>query len=121
MMRLISCVLLLALAACSEGRRDLTAVEVANIVRAGDAINARHTAALEAIYPPLEAWPQPIVALNPETVRVEPGMGVYFRIHDGWFRESGYFVPLRSVWKKRAGDPSYEEIAPGLYWYRIKS
>jgi hypothetical protein len=118
-MRYLAILSMVLLAGCSAPPPDLTPAEAADIVKAGDAINARHTAALEPIYPPAAAWPIAIVKLNPELVRVEPAKGVYFRLHDGWFRESGFFVPLKKVWKKPEGDP-YEEVAPGLYWYRIR-
>jgi hypothetical protein len=118
--KVLACVLTALLAACADPPAQLTSEEAADLVRAGDVINARHTAALEPIYPPAPAWPPAVVRLQPQIVRVEPAMGVYFRLHDGWFRESGYFVPLKPVWKKRDGDP-YEEVAPGLYWYRMRN
>jgi hypothetical protein len=120
--RAAACLLALGMSGCSGSPPPLSPDQAAHLVTACDLISARHTAALEAVYPPMEAWPAPIATLHPEAVRVE-SEGVYLRVNSGFVSETGFFVPVpsfRGTLPGREADPSFELVAPRLYWYRAK-
>jgi hypothetical protein len=122
-MRLLICLLISTLAACSKGPPgNLSPEEMASLVKACDVISSRHPSILTTVHLPSEAWPEAIVRLDPKSVRVD-AQGVYLQLDSGFVGESGFFVPVKSSKKKLAGhegDPSYQPLAPRLYWYRVR-
>jgi hypothetical protein len=122
-MRLLLCLFTLTLGACSRGPpSNLSAEQAASIVKACDVISSRHPSILTTVHLPSESWPDVIVQLDPQSVRVDAD-GVYLQVDSVFVTESGYFVPVKSSNKKPRGpegDPSYLPLAPRLYWYRLK-
>jgi hypothetical protein len=68
-----------------------------------------------------QQWPAEIAALQPIEV-IAKAEGLYIATSRLFVREAGLFVPRSSEkFSPRGGDdPSYSELAPGLFEYRIK-
>jgi hypothetical protein len=68
---------------------------------------------------PPESWPKALEELKPESISVNKG-GVTISKYGFFVEEEGLYIVFdgEAPPEERSGDPSFQKIAEGIYWYQ---